>query len=183
MNPSYPIVFYVSGHGLGHTSRSVEVIDTVLRRQPAARIIVKTSAPKRPFERKLAGRIEFFELECDTGVIQIDSLSIDVRETVRRAKAFQQTLHVGVERSGIPATAIGEPRRRRHPSDGVTAAALAESCRWRSGISHGLIYEAYPEESTAQLADDIAAYRKATKILRLPIVGGFSGSAPSPTFR
>ena len=37
MSPSYRIVFYVSGHGFGHTSRTVEVIHAVLRARPDAR--------------------------------------------------------------------------------------------------------------------------------------------------
>ena len=54
MSPSYRIVFYVSGHGFGHTSRSIEVIHALLRARPEAQIVVKTSAPRRLFERTLA---------------------------------------------------------------------------------------------------------------------------------
>src|SRR5688572_9346398 len=92
MDPSYLIVFYVSGHGFGHTSRIIEVIQAVLRTRHGVRIAVKTGAPRALFERTLAGRIEFVELECDAGVVQRDSLSIDAAKTVRRAKAFQARL-------------------------------------------------------------------------------------------
>ena len=92
MNPSYPIVFYVSGHGFGHTSRSIEVIQAVLRRRPDATVVVKTSAPRRLFERTLEGRIELVELACDAGMVQIDSLNVDTSGSVRLAKAFQEQL-------------------------------------------------------------------------------------------
>src|SRR5215213_2214897 len=89
MNPSYRIVFYVSGHGFGHTSRSIEVIHAVLRARPDAHIVVKTSAPQRLFARTLEGRCEFVDLQCDPGMVQIDSLNIDTVESVRRAIEFQ----------------------------------------------------------------------------------------------
>ena len=59
MNPSYRIVFYVSGHGFGHTSRAIEVIHALLRAQPEAHIVVKTAAPLRLFVetvRELTGK-------------------------------------------------------------------------------------------------------------------------------
>jgi len=39
------IVFYISGHGLGHASRDIEVINSVTRRCPGARIVARTTAP------------------------------------------------------------------------------------------------------------------------------------------
>jgi L-arabinokinase len=178
MDPSYPIVFYVSGHGFGHTSRSVEVIHAILRRQPAATIIVKTSAPRRLFERTLAGRIGVVDLECDTGMIQIDSLNIDVTGSVRRAKAFQRT---------IPRLAAAEGAFLRHIEAGLIVGdipPLAFAASAASGIpsiaignfTWDWIYEGYPEESPAELAEDIRrCYRHATKVLRLPMAGGFRG--------
>ena len=91
MIPSYPIVFYVSGHGFGHTSRTTEVIHAVLRVVPQAPIIVKTSAPRRLFERTLEGRIELVDMACDAGMVQIDSLNVNTAESVRQAKAFHST--------------------------------------------------------------------------------------------
>jgi hypothetical protein len=56
MNPSYRIVFYVSGHGFGHTSREIAVIHALLDARPDAEVVVKTSAPLRLFERTLRPR-------------------------------------------------------------------------------------------------------------------------------
>jgi len=74
MSPSYRIVFYVSGHGFGHTSRTIAVIDAVAERRPGVEIAVRTSAPRRLFERpdKVAAGlsrtppIEFFDVQTDT---------------------------------------------------------------------------------------------------------------------
>ena len=92
MSPSYRIVFYVSGHGFGHTSRTIEVIHALLRIRPDAGVVVRTSAPRRLYERTLQGQIEFVELESDTGMVQLDSLNIDLEESLRRTIEFQRRM-------------------------------------------------------------------------------------------
>ena len=90
MSPSYRIVFYVSGHGFGHTSRTIEVIHAVLRARPEAHIVVKTSAPHRLFERTLAGTTaSSSSWQCDAGMIQIDSLNDRHRREHPAAVEFQ----------------------------------------------------------------------------------------------
>jgi hypothetical protein len=178
MDPSYPIVFYVSGHGFGHTSRVIEVIHAVLRAMPGVRITVKTGAPRALFERTLADRIELVELECDAGVVQKDSLSIDAAETVRQAKAFQARL---------PALAAAEAAFLKASAGRLVVGdipPLAFAAAGSAGVpSIGIgnftwdwIYEGYPEESPEGLARDIRrGYEKATLMLRLPMSAGFSG--------
>ena len=68
------IVFYVSGHGFGHASRTIEVINAVLAKRPETRIGVRTSAPRWLFDLTVKGKVAFGTLECDTGVVQIDAL-------------------------------------------------------------------------------------------------------------
>src|SRR5262245_15530859 len=92
MNPSYPIVFYVSGHGFGHTSRAIQVMRELIAALPGVRLVVKTSAPERLFTRALRGRCEVIALECDAGMVQHDSLSLDAPESIRRAVAFEGRL-------------------------------------------------------------------------------------------
>jgi len=38
------ISFYISSHGLGHASRSIELIRALLERRPDLRVIAKTMA-------------------------------------------------------------------------------------------------------------------------------------------
>src|SRR4026207_2588344 len=90
MRPPDRFVFHLAGHGCGHASRTVEVIHALLRARPATRVVVRTSAPRRLFERTLQGQIEFVEFEGDTGMVQLDSLTIDLEESLRRAVEFQR---------------------------------------------------------------------------------------------
>src|SRR6266446_7962628 len=89
---SSAIVFYISGHGYGHASRMIEVINAIFARRPETRIGVRTSAPRWLFDLTVKGRINFSNLETDTGVVQIDSLTLDEADTIRRAAAFHADL-------------------------------------------------------------------------------------------
>lgn len=176
MNPSYRIVFYVSGHGFGHTSREIAVIHAVLDKQPDAEIVVKTSAPLRLFERTLRGRCELVELHCDAGMVQIDSLNVDTDASIRQAVDFQKQL---------PALAASEAAYLRNTSTRVVVGdipPLAFAAADAAGIpsiaignfTWDWIYEGYRTESAIALARDIRRItRRATLALRLPMAAGF----------
>src|SRR4029450_12785388 len=86
------IVFYISGHGFGHASRSIEVINALVDRNPGVEVIVRSSIA--PWLVTLTARpsVRLESVECDTGVVQIDSLHLDERESIRRAREFMATL-------------------------------------------------------------------------------------------
>ena len=178
MNPSYRIVFYVSGHGFGHTSREIAVIHGVLDKQPDAEIAVKTSAPLRLFERTLRGRCELVELQCDAGMVQIDSLSVDTDGSIRQAVEFQKRL---------PALAASEAAYLRNTGTRVVVgdipplAFVAADGAGIPSIAIGnftwdWIYEGYRTKSAIALAHDIQRiHQRATVALRLPMAAGFEG--------
>src|SRR5580704_7105618 len=91
------VVFYISGHGFGHASRDIEVINGLAARLPDARIVVRTTVPRWLFERSARGPIEIVPVETDTGMAQIDSLRIDEDETAHRAARFYSTFDARVE--------------------------------------------------------------------------------------
>jgi hypothetical protein len=89
------IVFYISGHGFGHASRCIEVINAILARRPETRVGVRTSAPRWLFDLTVKGKVTYSVLECDTGVVQSDALTLDEADTIRRAAAFHSDLVTG----------------------------------------------------------------------------------------
>ncbi len=178
MNPSYRIVFYVSGHGFGHASRAIEVIRALFRARPDAHVVVKTSAPLRLFERCFPGRCELVPLQCDAGMVQGDSLNVDTTSSIRQAIDFQKRL---------PALARTEAAYLRESGARVTVGdipPLAVAAAHEAGIpsvaignfTWDWIYEAYGDEGALELARDIRhIYEKGTLALRLPMSGGFAG--------
>src|SRR5437763_10299957 len=81
------VVFYTSGHGLGHASRDVELIHAIAQRAPALRIVMRTSAASWVFERDTPP-LEVQRADVDTGMVQVDSLRIDEDESARQAARF-----------------------------------------------------------------------------------------------
>ena len=172
------LVFYISGHGFGHASRDIEVINALGVLCPSARVIVRTAAPQWLFDLTVNVRHEFAPLETDTGVVQHDSVSHDLPETMRRAAAFYENFHEKVnreatflERSGatlvvgdIPPLAFAAAASRRIP-----AYALGN-------FTWDWIYEGYAEPGATlpPFIEQIrAAYASGRAAWRLPMHGGF----------
>jgi hypothetical protein len=175
------IVFYISGHGFGHASRSIEVINAILAQRPETRIGVRTSAPRWLFDLTVKGKVTFSTLECDTGVVQVDALTLDEADSIRRASAFH---------SDLVTRAASETRVLRELGAGLIVAdipPLAFAVGASAGIpSIGLgnftwdwIYADYPRVRLAPslLPSIRGAYAKASMALRLPMSGGFESFA------
>ena len=171
------IVFYVSGHGFGHASRTIEVINAVLAKRPETRIGVRTSAPRWLFDLTVRGKVAFSTLECDTGVVQIDALTLDEADTIRRASAFH---------SDLVTRAASETRVLRELGAGLIVGdipPLAFAVGAAAGIpsvalgnfTWDWIYADYPRVRLAPslLPTIRGAYAKASMALRLPMSAGF----------
>ena len=181
--PSYRIVFYVSGHGFGHASRSGEVIRALLRRRPDAAVIVRTMATKRFFDSSAASGVNrsppilVLPFEADTGMIQIDSLQLDAAESITRAAAFYEAL---------PHKTAAEARfLKEHGADLVlgdipplafAAAAAADVPSVALGnFTWDWIYAGYADAPAGLIRTIREAYAHASLVLRLPMSGGFDG--------
>lgn len=175
--------FYISGHGFGHASRDVEVINALARLRPDARILVRTAAPRWLFDLTLHTPVDMTQVECDSGVVQIDSLQLDADETIRRAAAFHSTLD---SRADAEARALASEHVTLVAGDIPPLAMAAAERADIPGIALGnftwdWIYSGYPDslERSPDLLDTIRrAYRQATLALRLPMFGGFEVFGP-----
>jgi len=174
------IVFYVSGHGFGHASRDIEVINALLRRDPSLDIHVRTAAPEWLFDLTVNGSVTMHRVQCDTGAAQIDALTLDEAETIRSAGEFHGDLESKAAREAhalqelgaalvvgdIPPLAFAAAARA-----GIVSAGLAN-------FTWDWIYEGYPEHLRQQplLVPTIRrAYQLADRMWRLPLAGGFEG--------
>ena len=171
------IVFYVSGHGFGHATRSIEVINAVFAKRPETRVGVRTSAPRWLFDLTVKGKVTFGTLECDTGVVQIDSLNLDEADSIRRASAFH---------SDLVTRAASETRMLRELGAGLIVGdipPLAFAVGAAAGIpsialgnfTWDWVYSEYPRVRLAPslLPTIRGAYAKASMALRLPMSAGF----------
>ncbi len=176
------IVFYISGHGFGHASRDIEVLNALLDRRPDLPVVVRTAAARWLFDLTLRHPVVFEQVETDTGITQIDSLHLDVPGTIRGAASFYRTLDgraqaeaARLQQAGARLVVADIPPLafRAAARAGVPAVALGN-------FTWDWIYEAYPEmqaeapELVLQLRE---AYASAVLALRLPMHGGFASVA------
>jgi len=173
------VLFYVSGHGLGHASRDAEVIHRMARLAPGVNVAVRSTAQPWIFDRGgERGSIALTRVDVDTGVAQIDSIRLDEDETARRARDFYRDFD---RRADAEAEAIKASRAKVVVGDipplAFEAAARAGVCSVALGnFTWDWIYEGY--SSFPSIAPDVIplirhAYGKATHALRLPLHGGF----------
>ena len=173
-----PIVYYISGHGLGHASRSIELIGTLTARRPDLRIVIRTCARSWIFDAIRGPRVELQPLEPDTGVVQIDSLRLDEDETARSAALFYRDFERRVDAQAddlrqlgaslviadIPPLAIAAARRAGIPSIAVG------NFTWDWIYAY---YSSFERIAPGVIVTISRAYAHADLALRLPIHGGF----------
>ena len=177
------IVIYVSGHGFGHASRNIEVINTLFARSSDVRVVVRTSAAKWLFDRTVrppascragATRFERYETETDTGAVQIDSLHLDEAQTVNCARAFMQDF---APRVAAEAAALRDMEASLVVSD-IPALGIAAAKRARlpavafGNFTWDWIYADYA--GAADVSQALGEVYATTDLaLRLPLHGGF----------
>jgi len=174
------VVFAISGHGFGHASRVIEVINALLARRPQVRVEVRTSAPRWLFDLTVRGPFGFSEVAGDVGVVQVDSLRLDIPATLGRAAEFYGDF---TERSRVEARALAALGTRLVVAD-VPPLALAAAARvgvpavGLTNFTWEWIYEGYigGDRQLAWIPETIReAHAGAEEAWRLPLGGGFGG--------
>jgi L-arabinokinase len=179
---SATVAFYISGHGFGHASRQVEIINALAARLPDLRILVRSTAARWLLDRTIAVPFELHADPTDVGVVQIDSLHLDAAATIAAAREFYRTIDARAE---VEAQRLRQRRAALVISDAPPLACAAAA---KAGIpslvianfTWDWIYQAYAEHLPA--APDLipaiqAAYRNAAAAWRLPLHGGFEAFA------
>ncbi|MEA1927807.1 MAG: hypothetical protein U9N73_06335 [Candidatus Auribacterota bacterium] len=174
-----PIIFYISGHGFGHSSRMAVVINELLLREPEQKIIVKTSAPEWFYREQISGNLSFHHLDCDIGVIQSDSLNLDPLASLQSYADFLSRIKDVIEeetrfvRRENPRLIIGDiPPLAFEVAEAAVVPSLAIG-----NFCWDWIYEPYVEkyQNYRYIISSIReSYGKAGLLLRLPFSGEMS---------
>jgi hypothetical protein len=171
------VVFYISGHGFGHASRDIEVINALGETSPGTRVIIRTAAPRWLFDLTVNGPHEFHHVETDTGVVQRDSLHHDIPETMRRAGTFYSDFGAKVQQEAeFLETAQATLVVGDIPPLAFAAAARAGVPSYALGnFTWDWIYEGYTEPATTSGFIEVirSGYAQAREAWRLPMHGGF----------
>lgn len=168
------LVAYVSGHGFGHASRTIELLKALAARHPSLRIVVRSQVAPWLVARTAPPGVTLEPVMVDTGASQTDSLTLDVGRTVQQAEAFMASFG---ERVAVEARALDEHAASVVVADvpalGVAAGrAAGVPAVMLSNFTWDWIYADYPggTEVAAAIAE---VYGTADLALRLPLWGGF----------
>ena len=168
------VVFYISGHGFGHASRSIEIINALIERRPDLRVVIRSSVAPWLVERTAAPGVTLSRAEADTGVVQLDSLTLDAEASIAQAEAFMASFEARV------ATEVQFLREQGAmltisdlPALGIAAGHAAGVPAVASGnFTWDWIYAHY--QGGENVASEIGMiYRSTTFALRMPMWGGF----------
>jgi len=79
------IAYYISAHGYGHGVRSCDIIRALLRIRPALRLMIVSDLPQAFLANRLApGAFEYRQASFDIGMVQLDSIRVDIPATLER---------------------------------------------------------------------------------------------------
>ena len=176
--PRDTVVFYISGHGFGHASRQIEIINALAAIRPDVHIVVRTSAPRWLFDRAVIPPFAFAAGEPDTGVAQVDSLRVDAAASISRAWHFHRTLdaraktearllerhHATLVAGDIPPLAFAAAAAAGVPGVGIA------NFTWDWIYAHYRDLVAGAPDLLPVIRD---AYAAADLAWRLPMAGGF----------
>jgi hypothetical protein len=169
------LVAYISGHGFGHASRTLTLLNAVADRAPHLGIVVRSSVAPWLVARTTRPSITLQPAICDTGAVQRDSVRLDIDLTLQEATRFMDgwsarvadeaatlcRLDAGLVLADIPALGVAAAHAAGCP------AVLLGNFTW------DWIYGHYA--GGAALADRLGAiYAEADLALRLPLSGGFT---------
>ena len=167
------ILFYISGHGFGHSTRMAEVINKLFSLDSEISFYIRTNAPRWLFKRNPYPEVNYSYLVCDIGTFQKDSLFLDRLKTLERnadfitkKKGFIPGEVEFIKRNDISLVIGDIPCLAFEVADkaGVRSIAI-------SNFSWDWIYSPYVEEypQYQYLLEEIKeSYSKADKLLRLP---------------
>lgn len=173
------VVCYVSGHGFGHASRVCEVLRALRARRPDVPIAVRSPAPRWFFAQALDGELAHAACQLDVGVVQADSLTVDIDATATAYGAIE------ARRAALIAaevTALASMRPALVFADIPSlafevAAALAVPGIGMTNFSWDWIYADYARDHPAFVPLVRAlrrGYGHATLLCRLPLCGDLS---------
>ena len=177
------VAFYISGHGFGHASRQVEIINAFARRRPDVGILIRTPVARWLLERSLTTPFTLDDRPVDTGVVQFDSLRLDVAATIAHAADFCATLDARADTEALTLRTHGTRLviADAPPLGCVAAARAGIPSVVVSNFTWDWIYGEYAEYLAAApglLPTIQSAYRLAGEAWRLPMHGGFETFAP-----
>jgi len=175
--PLPPVAYYVTAHGYGHGVRSCDIIRALNNSAPHLPVHIVSDLPESFFTNRLASAANSCHAgSFDIGMVQVDSIRVDVDATlgrvenlysnrnalVRQQEEFLRTGGFGLVVTDIPAIPLESAARA-----GVPAIAVGN-------FSWDWIYSAFVTRDSRwdkAVRGFVEGYERADLLLRLPFYG------------
>lgn len=80
----------ITAHGYGHGARTAYVLREIRKQEPDVRIILNTALPPEFLGKIIPGEFELRNIPLDVGIVQSDSLNMDLEATLNKLKTLQE---------------------------------------------------------------------------------------------
>lgn len=174
MKKSHSIAYYITAHGYGHGVRSTDILRALLEMYPGVDVTVVTDLPSDFLRSRLPARtVQIRAGSFDVGMVQLDSIRVDLPATLQRVTdllARREALvqqEVDYLKAGRFSAVVADI-----PSIPLEAAAKAGIPRLAVGnFAWDWIYEEFAANDdrwNAPIEQIREGYAKADLLLRLP---------------
>ena len=160
----------ITNHGFGHATRAAAIAATVQALLPEVDLVLATRAPQWLLDEYLVGAYEYRPVAFDIGVLQADSLTMDLPTTLAQLRQIQQGADhtVAAEAAYLRQRGVTLVLADIPPLATAIAHAADLPCWMVSNFGWDFIYRAFGHEFTA-VADWIAAlFSQCDRLFRLP---------------
>ncbi|WOD37796.1 glycosyl transferase [Nodosilinea sp. E11] len=87
--PGPTLYLAITNHGFGHATRAAAIAATIKAMQPEVELVIATTAPQWLLNEYLPTEYEYRPVAFDIGVVQPDSLAMDLPATLAKLQAIQ----------------------------------------------------------------------------------------------
>ncbi len=160
----------ITNHGFGHTTRSAAVAATVKAMAPEVDLIMATTAPQWLLDEYISMEYDYRPFALDIGVIQADSLTMDLPTTLVKLQHIQAsaTQTIAAEATFLQERGVSLVLADIPPLATAIAHAADVPCWMASNFGWDFIYRALGHEFIA-LADWIGeCFGACDRLFRLP---------------
>jgi len=185
------LAYYISAHGYGHGVRSCDIIHALNALFPTLRVHVVTDLPEAFLRNRIPSHSNVFRTGAfDVGMVQLDSIRVDVEATLRNIEsvysrreelieqeaAFLRARNISLVVADIPALPLEAAGRARIPGiavsnfgwDWIYSAFIRRDRRWRRIVDQiRMGYEQAALLLRLPFAEEMRAFRR---IEDLPVV-------------
>lgn len=169
---SRPTVYLaITNHGFGHAVRSAAIANEIQKRCPDVLLILVTTAPRWLLESYLEGDFIIRPRGFDVGVVQSDSLTMDLVATQEKWQHIrqQQRSIIAGEVNFIKQNQVNLILADIPPLASLIAQAAGIPCWMMSNFGWDFIYRDWGEEFT-ELADWISGcFNQCDRLFRFPL--------------